>query len=121
MDHQELARAADAALVCRSPHRRGVADGERAAQLARAAAEGRDRNAAIGHARDEARDVTLVRHLVGIQDTGRAEVDHIGHLRVGHAWAPGATSGSAILRALLRYVACGWRRNLWSRRHRGLT
>ena len=30
MDHQELARAADAALVCRSPHRRGVADGERA-------------------------------------------------------------------------------------------
>ena len=30
MDHQELARAADAALVCRPPHRRGVADGERA-------------------------------------------------------------------------------------------
>jgi len=30
MDHQELARAADAALVCRSPRRRGVADGEQA-------------------------------------------------------------------------------------------
>ena len=26
MDHQELARAADAALVCRSPRRRGVAE-----------------------------------------------------------------------------------------------